>query len=335
MIYWLCPYSEIPQGGIIKIIDHSITLNAAGYPSAVVFYDDNIFENRPVNIPPVNSLSYLNQEFTSVPFERAIEECDKDTVVVIPEIRPHLVDFFEPAAKKVIFVQNRYKIEPARYGLKKRDTYKSRGYDFAITCGDFLADYIQNKLPGIKGGNHSAGGIPVYAVNNSIDHSLFRPDQKSRQENRILVLYRKGPKHIDRLIKFAEKNELPVEFKVIDKAITQKELALEYCKSDIYVHTGYPEGLPLPPLEAMASGCAVIGFTGGGGLETMIDQETALVAPDGKDRQLQQIFRQVVTDGVLKEKIRKAGTAKALQYSRENEKKRLLNAFAAINESTD
>ncbi len=37
----------------------------------------------------------------------------------------------------------------------------------------------------------------------------------------------------------------------------------------IFFASGFPEGCPLPPLEAMASGCAVVGFGGFGGFDYM------------------------------------------------------------------
>ena len=39
--------------------------------------------------------------------------------------------------------------------------------------------------------------------------------------------------------------------------------------ADIFLATGFPEGCPLPPLEAMASGCVVTGFSGFGGWDYM------------------------------------------------------------------
>lgn len=39
--------------------------------------------------------------------------------------------------------------------------------------------------------------------------------------------------------------------------------------TDIFLSTGFPEGCPLPPLEAMACGCVVVGFGGVGGFEYM------------------------------------------------------------------
>jgi glycosyltransferase involved in cell wall biosynthesis len=39
----------------------------------------------------------------------------------------------------------------------------------------------------------------------------------------------------------------------------------------MFLALGYPEGLSLPPLEAMKSGCIVLGYSGYGGLEYMRD----------------------------------------------------------------
>jgi len=38
-------------------------------------------------------------------------------------------------------------------------------------------------------------------------------------------------------------------------------------ESLVFLSFGYPEGFPLPPLEAMASGCLTIGYQGMGGAE--------------------------------------------------------------------
>jgi len=39
--------------------------------------------------------------------------------------------------------------------------------------------------------------------------------------------------------------------------------------SDLFLATGFPEGCPLPPLEALASGCVGVGFSGFGGWDYM------------------------------------------------------------------
>ncbi len=51
--------------------------------------------------------------------------------------------------------------------------------------------------------------------------------------------------------------------------MTLEEVAETLRSCHIFLATGFPEGCPLPPLEAMASGCMVVGFTGLGGWDYM------------------------------------------------------------------
>lgn len=49
----------------------------------------------------------------------------------------------------------------------------------------------------------------------------------------------------------------------------QEGVAAMLRRSHLFLATGYPEGCPLPPLEAMASGCPVVGYGGLGGFDYM------------------------------------------------------------------
>lgn len=51
--------------------------------------------------------------------------------------------------------------------------------------------------------------------------------------------------------------------------MTQTEVAQTMRGCSIFLSTGFPEGCPLPPLEAMASGCVGVGFSGFGGWDYM------------------------------------------------------------------
>jgi hypothetical protein len=51
--------------------------------------------------------------------------------------------------------------------------------------------------------------------------------------------------------------------------LTHRQVAEELRQADIFLATGFPEGCPLPPLEAMACGCVVTGFSGMGGWDYM------------------------------------------------------------------
>lgn len=51
--------------------------------------------------------------------------------------------------------------------------------------------------------------------------------------------------------------------------LPQEAVARTLRTCHIFLATGFPEGCPLPPLEAMASGCLVVGFGGFGGWDYM------------------------------------------------------------------
>lgn len=50
---------------------------------------------------------------------------------------------------------------------------------------------------------------------------------------------------------------------------THAEVADLLRTSQVFLATGFPEGCPLPPLEALASGCLLVGFAGFGGWDYM------------------------------------------------------------------
>jgi hypothetical protein len=71
----------------------------------------------------------------------------------------------------------------------------------------------------------------------------------------------------------------------------------------------------VPPPGVCPVERAVIGFTGGGGTEHMMDGETALVAPDGDVPALSQALRRVLEDDALRGKLRRGGLAKAGEFA--------------------
>jgi glycosyltransferase involved in cell wall biosynthesis len=63
----------------------------------------------------------------------------------------------------------------------------------------------------------------------------------------------------------------------------ESEFASELRNTKIFIAHSYPEGLGLPALEAMASGCMVVGFTGGGGTTYMEHGINCLISPKDGD----------------------------------------------------
>lgn len=61
---------------------------------------------------------------------------------------------------------------------------------------------------------------------------------------------------------------------------SSQEVAQILRRSPVFLATGFPEGLGLPPLEAMASGCVVVGFAGMGGWDYMRQARPPASPPD-------------------------------------------------------
>jgi len=121
-----------------------------------------------------------------------------------------------------------------------------------------------------------------------------------------------------------------IDFQVVD-GLSQAELLSEYQSADVFLATGYPEGFSLPPLEAMSCGCAVVGFSGRGGLEFMHHRKTALVAQDGDCEAAAQLLLELLRDHALREELRSNGLQMAQRYSlarMRNELKGFFSSFA-------
>src|SRR5690606_19633484 len=187
-------------------------------------------------------------------------------IVLCPEITPYLgLDF--GAAKRVMFAQNWTHM----YGMLKTEdshaSYTGLGYDRIMVCGSYLQSRL-DRDPVDR----------VHLVNNFIDLDKFQPNHNRRIPGRIMALPRKNPDDLSAIMR-AVSNRNP-EFRLVD-GVSEAQMIDEFQQADIFLATGYPEGFGLPPLEAMACGASVVGFTGGGVNEFMHHEVSALVVADG------------------------------------------------------
>jgi glycosyltransferase involved in cell wall biosynthesis len=269
------------------------------YPLVMGEYIGNFF-GYSVEIKYINDVGY---------------NLNKDDIVVSPEFLPYLGLKFK-GCTKVLFIQSQAWRHYNSF-LEKDDqgnNYFELGYDYVISCSQYLYDMLKLKM-----------SIDSTAITNGIDQTKFSPLPAKRVKGRVLALSRKHPEQIKKIIDYTE--TLDLEFHVVD-GLTEKDLIAEYQQADIFLAMGYPEGFSLPPLEAMSCGCVVVGFTGGGANEFMIDQETALVSSDGNCAGVAQNLEKLLANSALKERIRGGGLAKSKQYTLENTK-RMLNDFYA------
>jgi hypothetical protein len=120
-------------------------------------------------------------------------------------------------------------------------------------------------------------GRPAPVLRPGIDLDLFRaPEEKPSIQNngpiRIAWMPRKNK---------AQALQIRETFQNLDVALgarcqwveiaglSAQGVAEALASAHIFLATGFPEGCPLPPLEAMACGCLTVGFMGFGGADYM------------------------------------------------------------------
>ncbi len=155
--------------------------------------------------------------------------------------------------RRVMYCQNHfYAAKSAPIGR----TYADVGVSHVLCSGRAIYDYCRHRHPQTK-----AHLIPC-----SVDPALFHPRPK---RERIACIPRKRQVEaafLEDLFRFNYPEYRDIEWlPLVDKSESEIASALGSCS--VFLALSRLEGFGLTPVEAMASGCVVAGFTGGGGWE--------------------------------------------------------------------
>jgi hypothetical protein len=237
--------SPAPAGGVRTIYYHVSRLIKNGYPAFVVHnqpgFKPSWFE---ADVPIV----YLTKDFKIFP----------DDIVVIPEDYSAALDAFRNAhVRKYIFCQNHFYVFK---GLQGDESWE----DFGISCVFCSSEAISEFVSSVFGYDE----VPI--VHYAIPLDIFKPREKRLQ---IAYMPRKRATEIDFIKKlfnraYPQYKEIP--WICIDK-VEEGKAAQILGESAVFLSTSLYEGFGLPPLEALACGCIVVGFHGYGGLEYVTD----------------------------------------------------------------
>ena len=240
-ILYITHDSHAPSGGVKTIYSHVSHLVKNGYPAFVVHNQAGFklpwFE---CNVP----ILYADKDFQISP---------KDIIVIPEDYGAALEALRNINVKKYIFCQNHFYIFK---GLQRDNTWADLGISDVFCSSEIISKFLQSIF--------DYDEVPV--IHYAIHLELFKPRKKILQ---IAYMPRKRPAELDfirNLFNRLYKQYKKVPWICIDKVNEAKVVEI-LSESAIFLSTSLYEGFGLPPIEAMACGCVVVGFHGSGGLE--------------------------------------------------------------------
>jgi len=366
-IYYLCPDQNTPTGGILKCYQHVDYLNSNGFSAFVYhstpnFHIDWFDQNTPVAYPNINFYLYLkkvvqnnlgkyyfrkwdirsmlnsNQELYSkskLGTKTILPPLSKEDIIVIPEFIAHDPSLKDLNLPTVVFNQGAY-LTFNSYPRTTAPTLCKKENDYSIYNNNHLLGILSISEDTTNYLQHIYPDIPLFQITSSVNSKFFHfQDVKKKQISYILKKNQKDSLQVLKILK--ERGNLKKWEITPLHNIPQNEVGRKLRNSALFLTFSTREGFGLPPLEAMISGCTVIGYHGQGGRE-FIKEPYAYPIEDGNIIEFVKTIEKVALDFDMNqnELIKKSErTSKHLQemYSEKREKKVLLQAWGKILDS--
>lgn len=272
-IFFLCPEYNTPVGGVGVIYRHVDILNKHGIKAFVLHEKRGFRYDWFHNQTPI---VYLDRGFFSKALRKvqtrmsgkstarlalhgnAPSSITDEDILVLPETYGPAMDSIGPGIPKVILNQNCY------YTFQKYSLLTDR-LRTPYQHPDVIAALI-NSEDGEKYLNHSFPRLRLERFVLSVDTKLFSLGSKKNKV--ICYLPRKNVEDARQVINILKFRGALGDFELRPlQNMAQDEIARHLQEAMIFLSFGHPEGFGLPAAEAMACGCLVVGYHGGGGRE--------------------------------------------------------------------
>lgn len=243
-VYYLVPDVAAPHGGVRVAYRHVDCLNALGQPAAVLHES-----------PGFRATWFPNA--TRVVDTRALR-FGADDLLVVPEVYAPSMHSIDPQARVLVFNQGAYitfdALDPdrTRAGSPYQGVSRLEGI---MTVSRDSADLLSLSFP----------DIPIDIARPVIDGSVFHPGREPGHRAFSYVLTRRHHERnqVLHMLRARGLGWQPVPL----TGMTESQVAAALRRTAVFVSLSDRDGFGLPPAEAMASGCYVVGYTGGGGEE--------------------------------------------------------------------
>ena len=310
-IRFLNPFVKtLISGGIKATYQHAELLRELGFDAAV-FQPDG---------PPV----WLSNQLQSLACDR-LTAAAADVLVFPENLASSVAKFAQVRARKVMFCQNQFYL--FSYGMDAKTCADCGMIDF-IVPGEVAKRALQSVL----------GLADVTVLPHYIDLSIFFPREKIM---RIVTAPRKFPAHdgipahaalIRSMLALKYPHLASVPWDLLE-AKSEQQVAESMARSTVFLSLCKMEAFPLTPLEAMASGCVVVGHHGNGGLEYASPENGFWFSPEQFEETVDALAAALDGIGRGDPKIlalREAGIATAARFTRERTKSALQQVYGEL-----
>jgi Glycosyl transferases group 1 len=343
-IYFVCPDNLTPTGGVKQIYRQVDILNKNGFNACVLHkkkgFRSNWFKNSTKiesnktiftiikHLFKKNKNSTLKNKFNeiSIFFQHKTNiKIDEKDILVFPEIYDYHISDVMPNIDKVIFNQNCYYTfgRSTINSTENKNLYANPKTLATIVVSDNSKKYISSFSPLSK----------IHRIRLGIDSIVFHYNPNKKKQ--IAFMPRKLNEDVVQVINILKfRNNINNWSFVSIENKSEDEVASIMKESQIYLSFNYNEGFGLPPAEAMACGCIVIGYSGMGGHEyfnpdfTYEIQDRNIISFVEK---IEEVTHQIDTNNELViEKGKKASDYILNQYSLINEENDIVQTWNNI-----
>jgi len=243
-VYYLCPDVDVPTGGIRTIYRHVDALNSLGIRAAVVHGRSGF------------SCSWFEHD-TNVTDARSARLGQAD-VLVLPEFYSSAIAELPDEPHLVMFNQNTYQTFAGRRPITERaPRWDTERITAVMVVSRDNEDYMRYAFPRLR----------VERVRNVVDSQVFHPGP-APHGRRIAVMPRRRAADCRQVLDLLSVRGCLGTWDVVSIDGRSERVTADLLRSSsVFLSFSELEGFGMPPAEAMACGCYVVGFTGLAGRE--------------------------------------------------------------------
>ena len=245
-VWTLCPDWDRPAGGIRKLYRAVDVLNEAGLPAAIV-------HERP-------GFACTWFEHNTRILSAADVAVGERDLILVPEVYGPTIRTLPAGVRQIIFNQNAYlTLESLAVGGQAAAApyVDNPDLEAVLVVSEDNEDVLRYALP----------GAPITRVRHGLDSAIHHPPA-APAGRRIAFMPRRRPDEVAQVLRLLEPHGVLDRWELVPiERKSETEVSDLLRGSRIFLSFSEAEGFGLPPCEALACGCLVVGFDGFAGRE--------------------------------------------------------------------